>query len=244
MNQIFDITVTNDGTCPLNNIGLNFDYNENANITQQWNLVNDVRYTLLSNFGPTLDVGVSVTAGFVLSIPQADFASLSADVHVYGAACPSTCNNTSSAPSSAPSAAPTSASSPTSAPSAAPTSAGAPFPQCEGNAQAVARAGQAPWTDAQGFTYQIYDIIANNTGSCPWTTIAAYFAGNITQAWNYDIPSGLLSGYGTQINGGQVYTGAGFVFATSPNPVIGSASGLTAPVLARMVNRCGAPCSS
>jgi len=240
MNQIFDVTVKNAGSCPLNNVGLNFDIPEGATITSQWNLLADTRYYLLQNFGPALNQDQTATAGFSLSIDAASFASLSVDVHVYGAACPDSCNNGGSSPSSAPSSAPSSgpSSAPSSAPSSPPTG---PAPNCQGNARAVARA-QAPWTDAQGYTYQIYDIIANNTGSCPWTTISTYFAGNITQAWNYDIPSGLLSGFGANgVAAGTVFAGAGFIFVTAPTPVAGVPS---SPVLARMVNRCGAPCSN
>jgi len=246
INQIFDITVRNDGSCPLANVGLTFDFPESATITQEWNLMADSRYLLLTNFGPSIATGASATAGVVVSVDQANAADLTGSaVHVYGAACPASCVNGGSNPTAAPSSAP---SNPTAAPSSAPsnptsapTTPSGPVPNCQGNAQAVARA-QAPWTDAQGYSYQIYDVIANNTGTCPWTTIAAFFTGNITQSWNYDIPSGLLSGYGSNgVAAGQVYSSAGFVVATSPTPVAGTPS---APVLGRMVTRCGAPCSA
>lgn len=67
-------------------------------------------------------------------------------------------------------------------------------------------------------TYQIYDITATNAGSCTLLRVVGYFSGTdgtITEGWNYDISSGLITGYGDELPPGAVFMGAGFITANS-----------------------------
>lgn len=94
---------------------------------------------------------------------------------------------------------------------------------CFARITAVARAGStARWT-AGATTYQVWDITATNEGTCALTRIVGYFSpttGSITESWNYDSSSGLITGYGYSLPVGVSFTGAGFVLANATQPVL------------------------
>lgn len=74
--------------------------------------------------------------------------------------------------------------------------------------------------------YQIYDITATNSGTCPLTRIVGVFTpleagGFISEAWNYNAATGLFSGYGSALGMGMSFYGAGFVLANASAPVLG-----------------------
>lgn len=73
------------------------------------------------------------------------------------------------------------------------------------------------WT-LNSTTFQIYDIVVANVGSCPINQITGLFsAGNgfISESWNYDIATGLYSSFENNLPVGQSFYGAGFVLANS-----------------------------
>jgi len=78
---------------------------------------------------------------------------------------------------------------------------------------------------ANGLRYQIWDITATNSGSCPLTKIVAFFTlsagGFISESWNYDSASGLFSGFGSTLNAGQSFYGAGMVLANHTSITLG-----------------------
>jgi len=92
---------------------------------------------------------------------------------------------------------------------------------CFGRIAATERVGDS-WEEGD-IHYQIWDINATNEGTCPLTRIVGFFsagAGFISQSWNYDSSSGLITGYGDVLEPGQSFTGAGFILANFSAPIL------------------------
>jgi len=87
----------------------------------------------------------------------------------------------------------------------------------------VARSGGA-WEE-NGLSYQTYDITVTNNGSCTINNLIGVFslhptAAFISEAWNYNITTGEIGGFGGFLSPGQVFVGAGFVLAGGAGPTL------------------------
>lgn len=205
--QIYDITVHNGGSCPLTDVGLSISGPEGSRFISYWNLEPTVLYDLLANFGDSLAVGSSATAGVILQLPTTTVANLS--IQVYGAACPDDCLYPTSAPTSSPSP------SPTSTPTEPPTTI------CE---DIDARLETTSSWEQDGVPTSSYALFITNNGSCPlvaYTTGFGYFPGTIVQSWNLESSLGgyMVVGYGSSLAPGQTYGGAGLIIANATNGV-------------------------
>lgn len=87
-------------------------------------------------------------------------------------------------------------------------------------------------------TYQIYDIVVANRGSCPITRVSGLFVTStpafISESWNYNISTGMFSSFEDLLPVGQSFFGAGFVLA--------NASG-SAPTLGATMTMCSESCT-
>lgn len=211
--QLYDLTVTNDGSCTLNNVGLSLGLPSGAAITEHWNLLADNLYYLLQNFpADGINAGSAFNgAGFVVSMPTASAdAAAPISVQVYGAACPSKCSASSSSDE---------ASSDDS--SAAP----APAVDCTIVATVEKDTTAQSWTDAQGRTVSVYRLKIQNTGTSALkdyvTSFAAGVNAEIVSVWNLESARGgyLVSGFGESLPAGATYTGAGLIIANAAETV-------------------------
>jgi hypothetical protein len=201
--QIYDITATNEGSCPLTRI-VGYFSPVNGYISSSWNY--DSSSGQLSNFGGSLAVGASFTsAGFILSNTTA-----APVLALDRPGCPDECYAATSAPTSAP----TSTSTPTSAPEENST--------C--SIEPVLTQEDASWVDSEGRNNTIYRLSITNTGSCPVTDYAlsfGYYPGTLVSLWNLESTRGgyLVKGYGESLRPGLTYSGAGFIIADAPATV-------------------------
>jgi len=233
LNQIYDITITNTGSCPITHLGLQFDYDEGAFIADTWNLLEEYRHFLLQNFGESIPVGkTSVGAGIVISTP----AGLSADVRItiYGSLCPRDCAASSSSSVSASASAPDLEDSSVASKPEMPASPSVASisveekPSCLVKATLSKNRKISSWLDREGRTLSAYELTVTNIGSRPVSDYTLQFdfpasAVNvaITSLHNlerssrgaYSLPSLSTS----PIAPGATFTGAGLVIADAPD---------------------------
>jgi len=93
---------------------------------------------------------------------------------------------------------------------------------CSAFITANARHGSA-WV-YEGIPFQLYDITAANTGSCPITSLFGLFgfnsSGSITQEWNYDQTTGEITSFGSALEPANSFVNAGFVLAGGVTPTL------------------------
>eukprot|EP01111_Echinosteliopsis_oligospora_P011035 TRINITY_DN353_c0_g1_i2.p1 TRINITY_DN353_c0_g1~~TRINITY_DN353_c0_g1_i2.p1 ORF type:complete len:277 (-),score=59.47 TRINITY_DN353_c0_g1_i2:83-913(-) len=97
-NSIFDITVTNVGTCNAYDIGVQFGLPTGAEIVQRWNVQIVPRAETITGFGDYLAVGQSF-GGAGIIVAFADSSSQNVVINVYGTNCPASCVNSGSSSS-------------------------------------------------------------------------------------------------------------------------------------------------
>lgn len=104
---------------------------------------------------------------------------------------------------------------------------------CSLSASIAARPG-ASWV-TNGVSQQIFDISITNTGSCSFSAATVALSlpsgSSISESWNIDSTTFLVSGFGT-LNAGATYAGAGIVISHGGVPTISSSSAT-----------CNSPCS-
>lgn len=214
--QLYDLTVTNDGSCTLNNVGLSLGLPTGAAITEHWNLLADNLYYLLQNF-PADGINAASSfngAGFVVSMPTASADTAAPiSVQVYGSACPSSCSSTSTPAPETSSSAPAESSDESSA---------APAGDCTVVATVEKDTSSSSWTDAQGRTVSVYRVKLQNTGTVALKDYATSFAvgteAEIVSVFNLESTRGgyLVTGFGESLPAGATYTGAGLIIANAP----------------------------
>lgn len=220
--QLYDLTVTNDGSCIINNVGLSFGLPTGAAITEHWNLLADNLYYLLQNF-PADGINAASAfngAGFVVSMPTASADTAAPiSVQVYGAACPSSCSSTSTpAPSS-------SDETSSAAPAESSDESSAPVADCTIVASVEKDASTQSWTDAQGRTVSVYRLKIQNTGTSALkdyvTSFTVGLSGEIVSMWNLEGTRGgyRVTGFGESLPAGATYTGAGLIIANAAETI-------------------------
>lgn len=175
--QIWDINVTNTGTCAMSQVSAAVHVGSGSVVTQSWNY--DLASDAFSNFGPTLYPQESfVTAGIIVTGGAAPtFSSLSP-------LCDSSCASAGSGSSSGSGSGSGSASSSS---SGSGTSGSTVDTNCRLNVSQTRRTGSgAAWVSA-GFAYQLYDLAFYNSGS--ETVIFAeldqsFAVGQVASVWN------------------------------------------------------------
>lgn len=213
-NQIYDITVTNNGVCPVDNVGLNFGLPSGAVISDKWNLMADELYYLLENFGSSIQVGSMYNAaGIVMSMPTGSVFS-SVSVTVYGAACPRECMNSAPVESSSAPVPVDSSSAPAPVDSSSAPSSGT----CSASAVLTKDASTASWTDAQGKINSVYRLTVTNNGECPLKDFVLSFGLNtatVVSMWNLQSALGgyQVTGFGDGLPAGASFSGAGLIIA-------------------------------
>eukprot|EP01113_Clastostelium_recurvatum_P001063 TRINITY_DN1044_c0_g1_i2.p1 TRINITY_DN1044_c0_g1~~TRINITY_DN1044_c0_g1_i2.p1 ORF type:complete len:314 (-),score=84.23 TRINITY_DN1044_c0_g1_i2:78-983(-) len=244
-NAIYDISVTNAGSCNINNVGINVFLPSGASIVNQWNLMADSRYWLLQNFGSELAPEATATAGIVVAFAAGatpDYSTVSAEV--YGAACPTSCQISQEESSSdgiicaadireCPDGSSVgrdpsnncefldcpAGSSSDSASGSASDSTSEGSNEC--NIVATLARDENVWTDEQGRQNAVYRLTLSNQGSCPLKTYVTSFAhlpAEMTNKWNLASTLGgyKVEGFGDALAPGQSFNGAGFILAGTP----------------------------
>jgi len=257
---VYDITVTTSGRCPATNIGLTIDLPDGAEITEQWNLQNDIEALLVENFGKSLASGSSfVGAGFIVSQNDSVEALRPVSVSVYGATCPLACihqyDTSTSVETSRQSALPTSSptspgakstdqSSSVAASASSSDSDSSSLASCSVSASLSARSQR--WNISET-TYTIYDVTLSNNGSCGLTSVTLGFVfpipegSRVFQTWNLDASSGYyqVANFGSALAPTSLYDGAGLIVAQSADMV-----GVVAPEVHVVDFGCAKSCSA
>jgi len=219
-NQIYDVTVTNNGICPVDNVGLQFGLPSGAIISDQWNMMADDLYYMLDNFGNTIQVGgMFNAAGIVVSTPIGTPASGPVTSNVYGSACPRSCMSSASSSESSSAATESSSSSATTESSSAPSSG-----TCSATAVIAKDTSTASWTDDQGRTVAVYRLTITNNGECPinnYVLSFGYGTASVVSMWNLQSALGgyQVTGFGDSLPAGASFSGAGLILAGAPDTV-------------------------
>jgi len=206
--QIYDIDVTNVGSCVVSWVVLSINLPAGASISSTWNLqvYSGSSYTV-NLFGNSIVPGGSLTSsGFVVFSPNTRIIpSFGVSVVVYTV----TCNNCAFSSTSGSAVSTTSGTTSNSACQVSPTL----TPRSSAGGSWISDAG----------AYQIYDIDVLNVGSCLVYNVVLSFdlpaGSSISSTWNLQVYSGssyTVNLFGNSISPGGSLTSSGFV-VFSPN---------------------------
>jgi len=217
-NQLFDLVITNVGSCPILSLVAVFTLFANETITQSWNWV--PASGMLSGFDGAINVGeVYSAAGFVLS------GGLAISLNSYTPTCASSCAGVgaTSALASSTGSGSSTGSLPSSSTSGSSSTTGAPPVNntCTVAISISARAGAAFVYNGQ--LSQIYDLTFTNIGQAMISNLQIRIAPvsgtavNESNKWNLVLSSTVANVYTVMTFGaltvGAQYAGAGFVLA-------------------------------
>lgn len=217
--QIYDIVVTNKGTCPLTSI-VGFFSGGAGFVSEGWNY--NITTGALFNFGAFLPVGESFYgAGFVLANSSQPTLAITRFQCSADCSAPTSAPSTTQAPSTQ---SPSTTQAPTQTPSTQAPSTQTPSTSAPNTCAVTASLAKDDysWTDGQGRTNSVYRLTITNAGPCALKDYALSFAwgssAELISIWNLESTRGgyLVKGYGETLAAGASYSAAGFILANQP----------------------------